>query len=299
LIQGTLGIRAFLRGRWKEAFESLDGAYRTLPGHRAGWHSNAQLFSAYSLVLLGDLVELARRLPPWLEDAERRGDLYTIVNLKAGIPAVLWLAADEPETARRQVREGIEQWSHSGFLLQHWKALAFEAEIELYVGDGARAHDKVERKVRAIDKSLLLMTSQYVRATTHFLRARCALASLDGAGALRGRRVRQAKLMRNFLVLERMPWTAALGSIVSACLANQTGDPAGARRHLGAAVERAEGAHMALHASASRRRLGELIGGDEGSVLVRRADDEMRARGVCAPSRFAAMMVPGSWGHAS
>ena len=64
----------------------------------------------------------------------------------------MWLAADEPETARRNVREAIEQWSHGGFLLQHWSAMASEVEIELYVGDGASAYARLERDMLMREK---------------------------------------------------------------------------------------------------------------------------------------------------
>jgi hypothetical protein len=92
-----------------------------------------------------------------------------------------------------------------------------------------------------------------------------------------------------------MPWTSALESIVAAFLANEKGDGGAAERHLRAAVDRASAADMALYAGSARRRLGELVGGEEGTALLRQADSALTDRGVRVPERFAAMLVPGRW----
>jgi hypothetical protein len=52
---------------------------------------------------------------------------------------------------------------------------------------------------------------------------------------------------------------------------------------------------MAVYAAAARHQLGVLQGGDEGARLVQDAEDTMLARGIRAPARFAAMLVPGRW----
>jgi hypothetical protein len=50
---------------------------------------------------------------------------------------------------------------------------------------------------------------------------------------------------------------------------------------------------MRLFAAVARRRLGETLGGDQGSQLVEEADVFMRRQAVRAPERFTYMLVPG------
>ena len=57
----------------------------------------------------------------------------------------------------------------SGFLVQHWKAMVWGAETELYAGEGARALDILDRDQRALRRSFL-MHVQFLRATTAFVR---------------------------------------------------------------------------------------------------------------------------------
>jgi hypothetical protein len=42
-----------------------------------------------------------------------------------------------------------------------------------------------------------------------------------------------------------------------------------------------------------RRRLGELLGGDEGTALISEADAFLRAGGVVDPARYTAAYTPG------
>jgi hypothetical protein len=53
---------------------------------------------------------------------------------------------------------------------------------------------------------------------------------------------------------------------------------------------------MAVFEASARLQLGLLLGGDQGAGLVHEAEDSMAARGVRAPARFAAVLVPGRWG---
>ena len=92
------------------------------------WNANANVFAVYALAYLGDLREVKARTALLLADAERRGDRYTAVNLRASHPIAAWLAADDVEGARRHIRESMTQWSKTRFLVQHWQAMLWESE---------------------------------------------------------------------------------------------------------------------------------------------------------------------------
>ena len=188
--RGNLGVRVYLRGEWKRALEVFD---ETMAGgdvhdHSAGWQTTAKVFACWSLNFLGEHRELAKRHAAVLDDAERRGDLYTSVQLRDGSLAILWLVADDPEGARRHVSEAMALWPDDRYLLQHWHRLYGEGEIELYAGDGAKAYARVDRDTAALKKSMLLKV-QHMRVQTAFLRGRCAIASLEAEPTMRARRL--------------------------------------------------------------------------------------------------------------
>jgi eukaryotic-like serine/threonine-protein kinase len=294
LYQITYGISEYVRGRWRSSLQILEEACARLAAARR-WQANANVFAVYALVYLGDLREARLRTTRLLADAERRGDLYTVVNLRASHPIAAWLAADDVEGVRRQIRDSVGQWSKTRFLVQHWQAMLWETEIDLYSGDGARAWERLGRDARSLKKSHM-MSVQLIRSFTYFVRARSAIASLQALPeGERGARLREARRLNELLGREAMPWTAPLAAILQACVANVDGDVSGAERALRQAIERAGAAEMSLHAAAARFRLGALLGGEEGSAMAQQARDAMKAQGVRVPERYVQMIMPGSW----
>lgn len=288
------GVGLFLRGRWKEAKDTIDEALAELPNHVPGWHNQASLYSVYSLVFLGDLVELQRREARMLSDADERGDLFTSVQLRAS-HAILTLATDDPDTARRQIRNAAAQWTQSKYLVQHWQIMRAEVDIELYAGDGKKAYERVQRDDVALGKSLLL-TVQLMRSLTAFARGRAAIASVDSLPAERHSRLNEARRLARQLQRERMPWTEALAAMLNAASAQAGGDREGARIALRTAIDLTQATDMALYAAAGRYQLGRSLGGAAGSTLLHLAEDEMREQGVQVPERLARMLIPGSFG---
>ena len=218
------------------------------------------------------------------------------MNLRASHPIAVWLAADDLDGARRQIRESVGQWAKTRFLVQHWQAMLWEAEIDLYAGDGARAWERLGRDARSLKKSHMLSV-QLIRAFTHFVRGRSAIASLEAPrGGRSGAHVSRRRVDRSELLgREAMPWTAPLAAILKACLANVEGDVSGAELALRQAIERSAAAEMSLHADAARFRLGMLLGGEAGTAMAQQARDAMKAQGVRVPERYVQMIVPGSW----
>ncbi|HLK41230.1 MAG TPA: hypothetical protein VKU41_30975, partial [Polyangiaceae bacterium] len=292
--RGTGGVGIFLRGKWREALETIDKAYAKLPNHVAGWQTQASLYAVYALVFLGDLVEARRRHARCLADAEQRGDLFTSVQLRASHPTVLLLAADDPESARRQTREARQQWTHTKFLTQHWQFMRSDAEIELYAGNGAKAYERLQEDEASLRKSFLLNV-QFMRALTFYVRGRAAIASMDGNAAIRSARLAEARQLAGKLEREGMPWTRPLAAILTASAANADGDRAKALVSLETAARTAREADMALYAAAARYQLGRLVGGKQGAQWVEEADEILRVQEIRAPERFAAMLVPGPW----
>ena len=64
------------------------------------------------------------------------------------------------------------------------------------------------------------------------------------------------------------------------------------------ALTQLEAVDMHLYAAASRRRLGEILGGDDGKAQVDRADSWMREQSIQNPARiadvFTAVVAPGA-----
>ena len=293
--KGTYGCGLYMRGRWREAMEVIDAAYANLPSHQAGMQSQAAVYALYSLASLGWFVELRRRTARVRADAEQRGDLFTLVMLSVSHPFVLKLADDDPEAARAAIREAKAQWSHGKYLLQDWQIMRSEAEIELYVGDGAAAYDRVKRDERALEKSMLLGL-QLLRIFTAYVAGRAAVASIDAAGSLRSDRVAEAKAQAAALRGEQMPWADAYASSLEASVKSAEGDREGTLRALRDAIAVADAADMMIHAAAARYQLGRLLGGDEGARELQQADETMRAQDVRVPSKLANLYVPGRWG---
>ncbi len=295
LYQSTYGVCRYLRGHWRSSVEILDEAAAKLAAVRR-WQANANVFSVFSLVYMGDLREVKTRTAHLIADAERRGDLYTLVNLRASHPLAARLAADDLAGARRHLHEAIAQWSKTEFLVQHWQAMLWEAEADLYAGEGAKAWECLERDAQPLDKSHLLGL-QLMRVLTDYVRGRSALASLAGLSAS-ARSSRLGRARRAQRLLERevgITWAAPLAAILAAGLAKDRGDMAGAARSLRRADELANACDMSLHAAAARHQLGLLLGGAKGTEMVHEAEESMKSRGVRVPERYAQMLVPGAW----
>jgi serine/threonine protein kinase/tetratricopeptide (TPR) repeat protein len=290
---GIRGVALFLRGRWKEALEVLDMAYAKYPNNRAGWQSNANLFGVHALLFIGDVAELKSRHMRLLREADQRGDRYTAVNLRLSPLKIVALAADEPEQARRNVRDAMAEWSQRDYLLQHWQALRVEVDIDLYVGETASASARVVRALPALRKSFLLK-GQYIRAVTADMRGRCAVASSLSAPRESTARLAEAGRMARQLERERMPHAALWAVILRAGVASVQGKTDRAAECLRTAIELAGQLDMSLYALAARYQLGTLVGG-EGREIAVEADEAMRAAGVVAPKRFAPVLVPGRW----
>ncbi len=293
--RATHALRAFLRGRWREASELCESAYTTLPAARGVWNMHAlAVYGEFALVYLGEPQELARRLPDQLSDAEQRGDVLKIVNLSVSVVPFVQLARDEPANARRSIAGAFARWSQPGFLIPHWRALIAQVDIDLYEGSGAAAHARITREATVIRRSCFTL-GQYMRVVTQFARARSAIAASFESPGLARAHLRQAGQMARRLESEGLPWTSVFAAMANASLANAEGDREATVRHLRAAVERADASNMALHAAAARLRLATLLGSDEGKALGEAAAETMRSREIRAPERFAGMLLPGRW----
>jgi hypothetical protein len=292
--------RAFLLGRWREALALGDRAERILrerctgpgwdvPGIR-GEITTVQNFALSSLVYLGELAELGRRIPVMLADAERRADRYAANVLRGRRSNISWLANDDVVGARAAVLEAFRLWPRREFHLQHYYELRAATEIDLYAGATADALQRVSRNWVSIARSLLRRI-QNVRIELWNLRARSALAR----AAETGDRALVASALRDARRIDReaMPWARPLAELVRAGAHAACGDPAVACDLLARAERLFVAQDMALHAAVARRRSGELVGGDFGAGQIAAADAWMTGQGIRNPERMTAVLAPG------
>ncbi len=288
------GIAAYMEGRWKSAREFSERAEGIFRDRCTGvtWElDTTHSFALWSLFFLGEVAELIRRLPLLIKEARERGDLYAATNLGTFVGHLTWLAADDPEGARHDLREVMRQWSQQGFHVQHLTGLMGQMQIDLYRGDGAAAWTRITSEWPALARSLFLRV-QTVRIFMLSLRARSALVA---AMTARDRKpyLRVAERDARRLERERMHWSEPLARLIRAGIAVLRGDSARALGLLDTAAPGLEAADMGLFAAAARYRQGQLLGGEQGRALRTKAHAWMAGQKVKNPSRMIALHAPG------
>ena len=293
------GLTAVLEGRWKIGAQKGEIALELLRERGRGVtyeRDSITLYMLACLLYLGEIAELRRRLPRLQSEAKERGDLYASTNLRTGLMTVTRLVVDDVDGARRDAVDAIAEWSHAGTHVPHFLDTQAMAQVDMYIGEPARALELVRKRWKALDDAMLLRV-QYIRISMLNLWVRSALMEAT-RGTLDRALLDEATKKARALEKEDMPWSLAFATAARAGIADAQGDDAEAIRLLVEAEQRFAEADMALHRTAARRQRGLLIGGDQGAALVQEADAAMRAQDVVQPGLLAALSVPlGRWRH--
>ena len=286
------GLSSYLMGQWRDAAEYCERAAEVLRDQCTGvtWELTiANRFMLTSLLYLGEMVEVSRRVPQLLSAALEQGNLFAATDLRTRLNAI-WLAGDDPDRARDEVIAAMTTWPRKGFHLQHYSSLVALAQIELYTGDYEIAWKHIEVQWRPLEKSMLLRI-QGLRIDAMQLRARLALAS--ASGEQREHRLRLAEKLAAKIERENMAYANPLATLIRAGIAKQHGDGPRALTLTEKALQDFDAADMQLYATAARRRLGEMLGGDRGRQLVAQTEQWMTKQQIKNPPRMINLLAPG------
>jgi eukaryotic-like serine/threonine-protein kinase len=272
-VKGTLmavrGLCAYFAGAWGAAVQQLDPAEETLRDCQGVvcelWSTRA--VGIWSRFFLGDWGEMTRRVFSGLGDARERGNAYGMAGMCSPFGVAAWLGRDEPEEARRALREVTSTWAVEGFQIQHYWFLMAESLLQLYVGDGPGAWAEMCRRWKSAAASLT-MRFPANRAQLLHMRGCCALAAAEHGGQGASHKlVREAERAARRLQNVNLPYAKPLATLLWAGVAAQRGAGAVASKRLEAAVVGLEGQQMSVYAAAARRRLAQLRGEREAEFL--------------------------------
>ena len=286
----TIGIAAYMGGRWRDARNHLETGLVTLRDHGAGvrWEIDvAETYWLSTLYYLGEWRELIRQSQVLLRDAIERGDVIAQQGIRTGRPSLAWLLAGKPQEARAQL-DAAEQTLAPGFHLPHVLAIQAACNIALYAGDASAAAQRLEDAWPNIER-LGVFGLQHLRVELLLLRARLAIA--DTARPLDDR-LRQARAASDELLKEGAPWAAGLGHLVRAAVLVARGNDDQAVLALLAAEDQLVGSEMVGWLHVARIRRGFLEGGPGGAARAEAARDVLKDLGAADPDAVAALLVP-------
>jgi serine/threonine protein kinase len=246
-------------------------------------------YSLCSLMYLGELGQLAKRVPLRVREAEEHGDLYAGLDPVCR-PGIFWLAADEPEVARRAVRQVMDRWSLQGFHFQHYLEMFAENQVDLYLGRWASAWRRADERWEPMKKAFLLRIP-FVKLEALHLNGRCALAAALGGGD-RNLALRAERNARE-IEKEKTPWAMPFATALRAGVAAVRGQKEAAADLLAQTSRGFEKGEMLLYARAADYRRGMLTGGAGGAGIVGSAEEWLRGRGVKDVPRLLDVLMPG------
>jgi hypothetical protein len=283
------GAMAYLRTdrEFEDAFEMLVRSDDALAhvANTAMEQTAGRYFVICSLHKIGNFSKLRGYSERYLREAEQRGNNYARTTFRR-LSSILSLADDDPDRAREELR--TDSWvSHAqGYHLQHWLELIARVDLAIYEGSPVDQEFFVQH-MKGYKKSSL----------QRFLDYRCGTAWMMGRMALAGA-PRQASWRRTVrwaignLRSCKTHYSRMLAHMLRATLAVQDGERERAVGELREVVALGEAARILYITAAARRRLGVLVGGDEGRALVTAADHAMIEAGIKNVERMTYLVSP-------
>ncbi len=242
---------------------------------------------------LGELRELGARASLLVEDAARRGDLWAATILGTSSAVAGWLTSDDvPEVRARFEQARRRHHPQSSYQWQDAHLMLGEQRLLRYEGDSASAFSRACEQWPALARSQLLRV-HLARGFFSYDRAASAVGALRQRGADRSRARAVAREDARVLRRTRMRYAPGWAALIEAGLALADGRRETAAQQLRFALDLLDQSELAIYAAAARRRLGGLLGGDEGAQLLVQGDAAMHAQGVQNLEAMTEMLVPG------
>jgi hypothetical protein len=288
------GIAAALEGRWGAGANLLLRAEQQFLEHCTGvtWElGTARSFGLRCHQFRGDIREMTERFPALLRDAQERGDRYFATNIVL-FSHYVNLAADDPQKMSDEIEAAIHGWSHAGYHVQHVWHLRAGVENALYEGRAMLAWTKVAQSWRAARSSLVARV-QFTGIVLEELRGRAALAAAHEATSPRERNrlLTIADHAARRIEKERTGWGDVFAELLRAGTAMLRGRDEQAVQRLRAVEVAAQREDMHLHVAVARRRLGEILRGDEGAALIADGTRWMTVQGIRNPDAMAKTLI--------
>jgi hypothetical protein len=279
------GVVEFFANRFAEAASKIEAGEHLFMDRTTGtaWEiDHARIFLLHCYLQMGRFVELGTCLESYLSEAMRRGDRFAATTMARSFN-FMWLLRDDPARARRELDECDWSAPETGFMhLQHWFEIRALTELDLYEQRDATARGPA---LAAVSRSLL-MRPQPVRIDFTWL---CGRVALSGPNPDRAAAARAARRLAGEGIVSASVWALLL----RAGLAAGSGKVESAVDLLKKTLELSLSGDMAMCAALARRRLGELLGGDEGRALVAQADGWLASQGIVRPERVSRLFAPG------
>jgi serine/threonine protein kinase len=282
-------LESYYLGMFRDSVQQADEAESLFRERCTGvsWEiSTTSNYALCSLMYLGELGQLAQRVPQRVREAEEHGDLYAGLDPVCR-PGIVWLAADDPDAARRAVRQVMDRWSLQGFHFQHYLEMFAENQVDLYIGNWASAWRRADERFPRMKDAFLLRIPQVKIEALHLVgRSALAAAAASGDAALIERAERNAREIEK----ENAPWAVAFALALRAGVASLRGQKDEAADTLGRAARLFERWDLLLYAKAADHRRGEVTG----SATIREsAEGWLQGRGVKNVKPFLSVLMPG------
>jgi hypothetical protein len=238
----------------------------------------ARLHAQAAAAYLGDFAPAAQ-LAALVDDAWRRGDLHAAIMLTSS-SAMARLVRGDADGVRCHLEQARLHWRPSrDYNMLDLTLLSAELRHALYSNDLKRGLERLQASWPDLEEARLLR-SPARQITFRGFRASLALGLIRMGGAdapvLRALARDDARVLARL----RLPLATAISQIIDAGLATDGGHMDRAVGHLRGALTMIDAAEMLPSGQAVRRGLGQLLGGEEGAMLVSQAESALRAMGA-------------------
>lgn len=296
LVMFTKGVTAHFKGDWINSREYNEKAEKMFREQCTG--ASQDIDSTYlilfdTLYFLGELKEIARRVPTIIKEVQERNNLYVEIYMRTLPLCRVLLANDEPERALQETVENIGRWSQQGYHMTHFLALCGHVDAILYTGDGVKAWHTVQQHWPALMRSSIRRVQISLIYSSN-LHARSALtAAINGyqTNALLKVVDQDIKIIEK----ERTILGNGLALLLRVGLATIRGKQNEILPMLESAQELFQNASMKLYAAVIRRQRGKLIGGKDGQRLIDSAESWMHEQNIKNFNGIHNMLLPGKW----
>jgi eukaryotic-like serine/threonine-protein kinase len=281
----------YYEGKFRVAaqrFHEAEDRFKEIAG--AAWElSTSRIHRLRATDYQGAWEELRPLYNEYIHDAQRRDDRFAEQSLRRWFN-VLWLANDQPEKAGEDLDKNPWSAPAGGYHLQHFLEVRARVELAIYRGNAASA----DWARGALDDAAgsFLFRIQIARAISDWLRGRLALCQAVALGSPENL-IGEAEEMSARLFREEANYASIWGMLLQAAAFTHRKKKQEALYLLHQTIRYASAQDFPLCAAVSRRRQGELLGGDDGARLIKLSETWMHSQEIANPARMSEIFAPG------